>query len=257
MKNSTHHLTIPIELIRYVKTQRLERCFSVYLYLKINSDGVINAKDIPYEGICRDLHIKDRRTFKKHINKLISLDWVGFNPKTKNYFIRGFAFLKDKYGFKTRVGAICEKSNLRELKYFLPAAIIAFEIKRQKMIQSKVIRRNGGVTALKKQGAIQLPFPFFLRRYFGLSNEGLGKVLLCSKSEANRLKIKAGDLGFLVVKKRVELISKLDKPDFYLRGNSPDSCKIRFFKQKDGSIRVYKQLMDEIEPLIKMKITKR
>lgn len=257
MNTDIPHFTIPIQLVEFVLRNNKVRCFSIYLFLKKNCDGTINETRLPYIEIAKELGIRDKRTVNKYITQLIDLNWIGYNAETKNYFIRGFNYLRSKLDFQKRKAVICEFSNLKELKPFLAASLVGYEIIRQKLIQRSLIKRFGGAAALRRQGALQLPPPFFLRCYFGLSNKRIGAILGCRKSQANRLKIESQKLGFLQVNKKFKFVKLLDKPDFRLKTYSPDGSKFRFRKSKSGDIKVYEQLIDEIIPELRFKVIKR
>ena len=87
-------LQVPVEISRYVYHNGLISPFSIYLYLKLFSDGKLHDSSPVFTQMRADLRMKDNRTFKKHMNKLHELGWVGHNKESGYYFIRSFDYLR-------------------------------------------------------------------------------------------------------------------------------------------------------------------
>jgi len=112
------------------------------------------------------------------------------------------------------------------------------------------VKLKVGISALKRQGALQISKQLGLRSYFGLSNSQLSILFNCSKSEANRIKINCIKAGLLVVNKKFKLIGCFSNPDHKVKYVIPHSNRIRFAGNRKSGIKVYEQLTDELIPLM-------
>lgn len=108
MKIAAEFNTIPISVIRFVIQNNLIRAFSIFLYLKNRCDGVMSANELSYSEMGESVGIKDKRTIQKYMNKLLSINWIGYNRKSKNYFIRGFRNVMQAKGLTSRHGVRIE-----------------------------------------------------------------------------------------------------------------------------------------------------
>jgi len=104
MKLTANYNTIPINVIRYVVQNDLVRAFSIFLYLKNCCDGVMPESDMSFSELGDSVGIKDKRTIQKYLKRLLSINWIGFNKKSRNYFIRGFQYIKQVEGLKGKHG---------------------------------------------------------------------------------------------------------------------------------------------------------
>lgn len=91
--NNTAHFAIPKSVVEFVVRNKLERCFSVYLYLKIKYSGIVHESQLNFEDSKELIGISDIRTIKKYVKQLINLNLLGYNPETGFYFTRGFQYL--------------------------------------------------------------------------------------------------------------------------------------------------------------------
>lgn len=242
---------IPIDLLEYSYFKKYEKALSMLLYFKSKSDGILNEKAIDFCDLKKQTGISDRRTFKKYIKILIELNWIGYNKKNGNYFIRSFRAIGKTNSFNNKLAVRVFNDDIKNIKSFTEATIISKSIRSQKYATEKSIIKLAGEAALKNGRAVQAfrqqkGYPL----YYGLSNEKIAKLLRISKSHGNRAKLNAEKNGYLKTNKKEKVITTLSLKDFHFKFSISDSHKIRFKKLSNGCIKVYKQLHDEIITLI-------
>lgn len=241
------YFNLPIELLEYSYFKKYEKALALLLYFKSKSDGILNVKSIDFNDLKKQTRISDRRTVKKYIKILLKLNWIGYNIKTGNYFLRSFSVIGKFNSFNNKVAVKFYNADIKNIKSFIEAAIISKSIRAQKYATEKSIIKLAGKAALKNGRALQAfrqqkGYPL----YYGLSNERIAQLLKISKSHGNRAKLNAEKSGYLKTNKKEKEITTLPLKDFHFKFSISDSHKIRFKKLSNGFIKVYKQLHDEI-----------
>jgi hypothetical protein len=250
MDNKNTYFTVPCSVAKHVIGNRLEKCFSIFLYLKSECNGIINEKEISKVLLSKTLGIKDKRTIVKHLKKLQRLNWIGYNKKTGNYFIRGFMYVKGLISGKSNHGIKVSIDKINQIKYQLCAGLMQFKLEGLKRSQIKKVKSKVGSSALKSSGALQMAKELGMRNYLGLSNTQLAELFNCSKSEANRIKLKAEKYGFIKTFKKLRYITSTRQKNFLLKGYSNIGNRIRVTQTENGRIKFYEQLTDEIHSFI-------
>lgn len=245
------YFNLPLDILEYTYFKKYEKALVVFLYLKSKSDGILNKTAIDFTDLKNATGIKDKRTFKKHLNTLQEINFIGYSKVSGNYFIRGFKAIGGLNKFNNKRSVRIPFQEIKYLKSFMEAAIISKAIRAQKYATEKEIIKLAGQAALKNGRAIQA---YRLQKgyplYYGLSNEGIAKILKISKSHGNRAKLIAEKNGYLKTNKKEEIIAILSTTDYNMRNNIVDNHKILFSRLSNGSIKVFKQLHDEIISLI-------
>ena len=76
----------------------------LYLYLKSISNGKIRLNKETKEEISKALNCTTR-TLYNNLHKLQARNWIGYNPKSKLYFVRGFEKVRAIENWERRAGA--------------------------------------------------------------------------------------------------------------------------------------------------------
>lgn len=260
-------LQIPVEVSRYVVKNGLEKTFCIFLYLKFHSSGKLRIDSPVFSNIAKDLQIKDNRTFKKHFNKLIELNWIKLNDKADIYFIRGFDRLRAENNFKSKQATTIFYKDLRKFDAYVIGALISAEVVKQKYFWEVVVRRKLRPVANKRDATN----PAWLNvyndppKYYGVSLIKIATMFGCSKTRASQLRKKAAAAGYIKTVHKFTEITCLPKPDYNVRAQieqqSPElTGKLRFKKELVNGINfifVLIQGTDEVIPKIRFKtITK-
>jgi hypothetical protein len=152
---------VPIHIARHVLSIKEVNVFKTYLCLKSRCSGKIKLSSLIIQEISKQLRC-NVKTVQNHLKKLHQWDWIGYNPDSGYYFIRGWERIQfiEKIDHAGRSCAIIEISDLNNLKEFLFAAVT------QKLIRYK--RYTCRQAAQLKPRAIQPSpalYPFAIRYY--------------------------------------------------------------------------------------------
>jgi len=212
-------LTVPVELSRYVIKHSLEKSFAIYLYLKFHSSGKIHKDDPVFHSIKKDLGINTNRTFQKHFQKLIDINWINLSEDSGLYYIRGFDRIRLETQCKNRQATTLYYKNLKKLKAFLVGTILGAAVNGQKYYwevakkrKLKPVANNRDATSPAKAYANR-PKP----EYYGLSLPQIGEMLGCKKTRASQLRQQAAKAGFIKTRHRFKEIARLPRPDHNVR----------------------------------------
>lgn len=260
-------LQIPVEISQYVFANDLVRSFGIYLYLKMHSSGKVHQHSQVFQNMRSELCMKDKRTYDKHMNVLLAENWIGFNPLSGYYFIRGFGYIRGKYHFKSRQATKFRIEDFKYLQVYLFAVCLCAIVRRQhyfwevKRRKRRAVTKQTDVTNHSRVFSKNSPKP----PYYGLSNFMIARHFGYGKTRACELKMSAARLGYLGLVQHDQEIMVIGKRNYRLRADLeslyPDlKGKIRFeiitverFKRKWKMIRVFRQLHDEIIPKIQFK----
>jgi len=116
---------VPVDLLSYVQENRLVKAFPVFLYLKCMTSGKVHNTDVAFTSMSDAIGVKDRRTLKKHISRLLALNWIGFNPKSGNYFIRSIGFIWKIHQFKSKTAATFKFNDIRSVQAFITGSCLS------------------------------------------------------------------------------------------------------------------------------------
>ncbi len=236
---------IPTQLADYIIQNDLVKAFQIYMYFKCCSNGFVNKKSEVFSNVKQALKINTNRTFKKHFEKLIELNWVGYNPTSKNYFIRSIDTIRIKHNFTKRQSATFNYKDINKLREFLCAVLVSVNIKGQKyyfevgqkrktetagktlvtalqvessfssVSQNWVPRRQINDKASRKSKSVDVKIP----DYYGMSLLTMAEKISRSKTTACDLKKAMVKAGFIKVKHHEKVIETLQNRDYTYRKN--------------------------------------
>ncbi|MCX6246565.1 MAG: hypothetical protein NTW10_02425 [Bacteroidetes bacterium] len=195
-------LAIPIELCTFVLQHRIVNPFLSYVVLKSICAGRIQYNK---NQLSRKLRITGK-TLDNHLLILRKLNWVGFDPKSKTLFIRGFDKIRQMYQFNSRRAIICTQGDFKTFRAFLFASAVSDILRYKK-------RLNWQPSATKKGFAKHLGRqPFF----HPLAVSYLAKLVHISNTSAGRLKAISEAKGYLTTKENIKATGILsNKIEFY------------------------------------------
>jgi hypothetical protein len=225
------------------------------------SDGKIHEKSEVFQQLRKNLRLSDNRTFKKHINRLLQLSWMGFNPKTGIYFIRSFDYLRFIYTLKKRRASTFYLKDVKHVQTYLVGVLLSVEVIGQKYFWEIKNRRKWRAATKKADVANHSKTFSEVPEYYGCSVAAISKLLNCKPTRASVLKNAAVKAGYIKAKHRFILYAKLSKADFSARSNLDDFYpklrgKLRFKAVRVGRFTEYHILLqchDEILPEVKFK----
>lgn len=261
VKRQTDKIQIPIQVSRFVISNKLEKSFAIFLFFKFYGGGKIHKDSVAFQNAKSILKINDKRTFQKHLNRLLTLTWVRYNPKSGYYFISGFDRIRYENDFRNRQATTLYYYELNKLLAFLVGTLLSAEVNGQKYYWEIVVKRKLKPAVHKRDTAI--PAKACANdsqpEYYGVGLPKIMEIFGCKKTRASQLRKLAADAGFIKVKPKFTEIMRLNEADYKLRNfvNEIDSSlkgKIRFrgFSYKGKRlISVLVQTHHEIIPQVK------
>lgn len=120
------------------------------------------------------LRIHDNRTYNKHFNKLIELNWINLNERSGIYHIRGFDRLRIEYNIRSKQATTLFYKHLKILDVFLVGVLLCAEVNKQKYFWEVVVRRKLRPVANKRDATNPA------RVYADRPNQSI-TVLVCHK----------------------------------------------------------------------------
>lgn len=252
------HIKVPVELLKHVQHHNKHKALGVYLVLKASCSGRIVLSKESYKFLLEVTSIKTHQSLKKHLNYLIQENWIGYDHKKGIIYVRGFNYLRDKYGFYgVRSATFSIERDLKNIKQFVEAAIVSSIIKTKIHGRIAVIVKNAGRSALKNKSAQQeLIAKNRITAYCGLSNKVIGEELGMSKSQADRCKKAWERLGYIIAKPQFKVVYTSSKPDFNLIAHLPRNRRYSVKRVKTKGVISYlflERTYDEIIPCIEFK----
>lgn len=256
----TDKILLPVEVVKFVVLNKLEKPFSIFLFLKFYSSGKIHVTSDLLLCSKEVLGISDKRTIAKHFNRLIALKWISFSPKSGYYFIRSLANMPISNLKRSKQASVLYHYNLKDIDAFLVSTILCEAIRGQKFFWEVALKRklkpvvtNRNATSPAKAYARNSP-----PEYYGLGLTKISQLLGCKKTRASELRKKASDAGFIEVKPHFTELALIGRPDFQLRMyleevNPSLYGRIRIkptIKNGVKVIAVLQQKHDEIRPKI-------
>lgn len=163
-------ILIPTDIAKQVLITKRSHLFATYLCLTSRCRGKIKACDLNLLDIAKQQNCS-LRTIKNHLHQLLVINWIGYNPKSQVYFIRGWSTLRslEKIEFKENAYAIFDFASLPYLREFLFAAYIQ-RISRYKRWKKRIETAHFMPSAKQSQ-TDYLPFSVrYLGLIFNLSN---------------------------------------------------------------------------------------
>lgn len=257
-------LLVPVQISQFVYDNELTKPFSIYLYLKLLAGDKVAASDEVFNSLRTDLKMADpkNRTFRKHLQKLLDLNWIGYNAKSGIYHIRSFDHIRAVNGFKKCRATKLFLRDIKQIQIYLVGVIICSEIHGQKYYW-EIVKRRSGTATKKRDVAKQSKASFHSSKppYYGICNRKIARLLGCKYTRACTLKNAAAAAGYLTIRHRYLDVKELDKADYLLRPtlaeqNPQLARRLKFWRQiKNGNkiVKVVQQLHDEIIPHLEYK----
>jgi len=229
-------IKIPVELCFYVLSEKLLPSFKIYILLKMTCSGkqilTMYDKEI-YSEYSGYTCIK---SFDNHIGKLIRVNWIGYNRKSKIYHIRGFEFIQELLGLRSRTGFWFRITDMQSFDGVLYGAVIGYLSKNQgKKHRIDPEKGRSSQVLCKSPG------------YCPISNRYLAKILNISISTASLMKRRAE--AVLSIKIKRKRIIEPATPDVYKR--LKETYPEKYIKPIIWKHRFYQRLPDLIKPELK------
>ena len=189
---------IPVDICKYVVKHNLYRSFQFYLLLKSQCDGQLRITNDDYETYATTLGMKHGKSLKITMQKLLKLNWVGYNTETEFYYIRGIKKVQSLVGGRSRCAAYFEMDRLHDLKAFVAAQIMGYLARCQ--------RAKELATGLVKRSPNHIAGNLRLLRFYQMANKAVAAMLGIAQSTVFELKKLAEKANFIIVKKNFQFL---------------------------------------------------
>ena len=169
-----HNIKVPISVCRYAYVNRCGQSFRLLILLKLHCDGTIHRKDPRIDDLKKVFYEsdKDGSTYRRHFKKLVALNWVWVNTKSKIIHINSFDKIQRKLNIKGNRRVHVEMDFMkRSIQPFLLSAIVGDKIDRNKKGFRKGVESTCGVSSvLFNENSSILP-----KKYFGYGIRSIAK----------------------------------------------------------------------------------
>lgn len=242
-RNKISYLIIPVEMCQYAIREKLVRPFQLYVWLNVSCSGKMKIVKRDLKPIAEALGLKSGKSIQNNLKLLLKLNWIGYDPVSQYYFIRGFEKIRAMYGFKSRTGGEFDLREIKHFKGFLAGVVIGYMVNQQKKREWASERKNW-----RSKHLVHHPASFY-----PIANRALSKVLNMSVSTAHNLKSLANKAGYILIKQN-------------LINTGFDSCNLRFYlkalpenqpKVRCDDRKILLQEADLINPTIRFKSRKK
>jgi len=184
---SDYNFFVPVEMCGYALSNKFINPLRLYIYLKGSCQGQIKLGKEDVKIIATELEC-DPKSIKNNLAKLLKANWIGYNPKSSYYFIRGFEKVRGLHWFDSRSSAEFQKSYLNNFKAFAAGACVGYLAN---YLRRGAVERNKGRSnhaAPNSEG-------------FPVSSRLIAKLLNVSLGAAHKIKKDAQQGNFIKVKK--------------------------------------------------------
>ena len=196
------NINIPVYLCEHVLKNKYTSQFKVYLALRKMCSGKIYAQSInfAYIKLMTGLSVKQ---IGRHIKSLLKYNWIGFNNKSKFYFIRGTRCLLCKIGSYNTKSVKISIRELKNIKEFCFAAVVGYWVKKRKY-KERFDKQN--IRTLQSRGSNQYVLCQDAKSLIAFNSDmiassSISQRLGMSKSTVSLLKEAAVKAGYLIANK--------------------------------------------------------
>lgn len=243
--------TLPLSLIRHCNKHGLLQELKVFTYLKLycsnnpkSSGPAFNPK-----ALRERLGIKSIKTFRKYLQSLQALNWVGCNDSANILHVRSYRRIISIIGSSEKAAVRVKPEDLKRFRAFATAALVTKLIRdtaKHTLIYSRSRKYKGSLSKRDEAKPVL--------NYFGLSNEGFAALLYTSKTTAVERKQEAVKAGYIKTRKRYHKEYELSKEEapFYIKHCKQVYGPAKCVRKLKGKYWLCTQQHDEVIPLLKI-----
>ncbi len=231
---------VPVEMVSACVKDAKYNFLKLYLYLNMNYSGKVRRDKIDYEGIQNTLNVKSKKTITATLKKLVNARWLGFNPASGYYFIRGMDTIRLNNQMSLKSAAIFKRENFRSFKSWCGAVLYSYTY--------KILKRGKHDKFAYKNGKAKQTY-HASSRFIKISVNYIALKYSISPAKASKLKKSAASAGYLVVRKNYEATNiKTNELKYFRKNIDSDIINRYLIRQWE----VVKQEIDLILPQIPM-----
>lgn len=231
----TGYLLIPVELCKYaISNHKEQEIFTLILLKKLLGGQGYVTKHLKKE--LSKIESKSLRSIDRYICYLKQECFINFDKKTGLCFIKSWYRIIEMLEIKFQSGVKCYPAKIRDPQAFFAGAVIGRLVNENR----QKYKRNNKVAQNRMARASNTDIRFV---YQECSNRAFAKICNISLSSAYRLKRKAFNQGYLVLKRNLKPIviggrhislSKIEKKQFMQI--YPEYYQVRIIEGKAYSV---------------------
>ena len=234
-----NYLKVPLDLCIYAFTENKLKPFRLFIFLTSATQGniILTGKDLA--AIRQALKIKSNKTISNNLKILLELNWIGYDKRSKKYWIRGFDQLRKKLDLANRKAVEFGPEYLENFSEYCFSAILG----RIKIFQEWRAR----AARMKRRRAFQnlALFPGF----WPIANIYISKYIKISLSGSARYKRLAQKAGYLKIKKALYVMP--------IKPNELPTCKSNDFDSFKSMYAIGKHVVQPGPDYVKVFLTYR
>jgi len=183
------YMKVPVDLCEYAFKVKELKAFRVYVLLSALTQGNILISKMDEIVLCSMLGYKTNKSLHNQISRLTKMNWIGFDPSSKKYWIRGFDELRKTLDLKNRKAVEFGIEFIESFDSFCFSAIVGRIIIRQVWWRRLARMKSGSAfqDLPSKPG------------YCPIANILIANKLSISISSASRYKKKSVEDGYMEV----------------------------------------------------------
>ncbi len=231
---------IPVDLAFLVIERQLLAPFQLYIFLKTHSFGIVEKDPHFNTFIAQELRVSPN-TIKNWVEKLLQFDWIGFDPISKLFYVRGFKVICSIEKIKSKRAAAFSTANMNKLKGFmcaLPYAHFALYNNKERG-QRRAVHLMGNTFQLAQDLSTFTPVAISV-----ISNH-----IEISAYKAYSIRKVAENEGFLIIKPNIKELTSSNLYDFSKLRHYDASSILKNIFYKNGKL--YKRFPDLVWSPIK------
>jgi hypothetical protein len=198
-------LNIPVGVSKWVVINNFARPFQVFLLLKANCSGTVFLDTHSKNLIANHLKVSTK-TVDRAIQRLIDINWIGYDTRTGKYYVRSFELIQEYIGDDSRKCSLFHLDEIYKIKGFVFSSVLAYKINQRKHYQRSVIskkslgviNRENTLQRLRSANTPDNPYKDIFRSG-NLPVREIGKVFGKSNSVIHNYKLEAEKAGYISI----------------------------------------------------------
>lgn len=121
---------VPLHILQKALIKKYHREITLFLYLKVTTDGTSKLNDRKKSEILQVLSISESN-FYRRLEVLRGWNWVGYNPNSGTYFIRGYSYILKSEKAISKTAVRIKFKDIINLQTYSFSACVGFLLRSQ------------------------------------------------------------------------------------------------------------------------------
>lgn len=204
-------INLPLSLCELAIRQKLVSPLRLYVYLKSICHGQIRLDGSLKNQIAQELNVTGR-TVNNLLKELQVRNWVGHNPESGYYFVRGFDWVRAKENLRGRRGVWVDVSKDLQNKQRFTAFVSGALIGQMANVSKYKMREREKQGPEHTKGSSNHRSCTIVPSHFPVACKAVSKMLGVASSTASLMKEQAAEYGFIDVKKQWQRLALAGDP---------------------------------------------